>query len=106
MGAGGGASVDVCDLATTLPRTRAKAATSKRKRIDFICDSWSSRDVPVFAYIDRNTGGGEKAVKNRSTGVKFCQKGNEGKDAARVRIEELRVGVADAPWAGRPRVQP
>jgi hypothetical protein len=30
-----------------------------------------SRD---FAYVDRNTVRGEKAVKNRSTRVKFCQR--------------------------------
>ena len=34
-----------------------------------------SRDV---AYIDRNTERGEKAVKRRSTGVKFCQTGSAG----------------------------
>jgi hypothetical protein len=33
------------------------------------------RDVPGTTYIDRNTDGREKAVKRRSTEVKFCQTG-------------------------------
>ena len=32
-----------------------------------------SRTTREFAYFHRNTGGAEKAVKSRSTGVKFCK---------------------------------
>src|ERR1700694_4864135 len=71
---GGGVSAVVCDLATALPSRTAKVATSKRKRNDFMCDSLRCPGTPrSVAYTDRNTGRGEKAVKNRSTVVKFCQ---------------------------------
>ena len=74
----------VCDLAMALPSKTAMAAINKRKLNDFMGDSLMVtpgilRDSRDGAYTDRNTDRGEKAVKRRSTGVKFCQKGYGGR---------------------------
>ena len=58
-----------------LPSRTAMAAIKKRKRIDFMVTPVVR--VSGIAYPDRNTTPGGKAVKSRSTGVKFC-KGKSG----------------------------
>src|ERR1700719_3223857 len=53
-------------------------------------DSCILRVVPGIAYIDRNTGWRKKAVKRRSTRVKFCQSGKRGRGVStglRVRLK-------------------
>src|ERR1700691_2132198 len=69
-----------------LPSKTARAAINKRELNDFMGDafmfySWSCSGMPrSCAYSDRNTAAEAMAVKRRSTGVKFCQKDQDGLD--------------------------